>query len=63
MIEGRGIPCRVFFAARVPCRFIFSIGQLRSKERFRTVGTVGTVETVVTVETVMTVETVEIVDS
>ena len=60
MIEGRGIPCRVLFAARVPCRFVFSIGQLRSKERFRTV---GTVETVVTVETVMTVETVEIVDS
>ena len=36
MIVGRGIPCRVVFAAR----FIFSWGQLRSIERFRTVETV-----------------------
>ena len=31
---------------RVPRTFIFSLGQLRSIERFRTVETVGTVETV-----------------
>ena len=42
MIVGRGIPCRV----------VFSLGQLRSIERFRTVDTVETVETVETVGTV-----------
>ena len=31
---------------RVPRRFMFSLGQLRSKERFKTVETVETVETV-----------------
>ena len=41
---------------RVPRTFIFSLGQLRSIERFRTVETVGTVGTVGTVETVETVE-------
>ena len=39
--------------------FIFSLGQLRSIERFRTVETVA-VETVKTVETVEAVEAVEI---
>ena len=40
---------------RVPCRFIFSLGQLRSIERFRTVETLGQMR-LLTVETVDTVE-------
>ena len=39
----------------VPHRFIFSLGQLRSIERFKTVETVEAVETVETLETVETV--------
>ena len=49
------------FSQIMPLRFIFSLGQLRSIERFRTVDTVETVETVETVGTVGTVETVETV--
>ena len=53
-IHDSGARHTVQSSVSVPCRFIFSLGQLRSKERFRTVETVMTVETL---------ETVEIVDS
>ena len=48
---------------RLPHRFLFSLEQLRSIERFKTVETVEAVETVETVETVEIVEIVETVDS
>ena len=49
MIVGRGIPCRVVLIYniniyKININFIFSLGQLRSIERFRTVDTVGAVE-------------------
>ena len=56
MIAGRGIPCRVRGKLRVPRAFIsYTLGQLRSIDRFRTVETVETAEAVETVQTVQTV--------
>ena len=64
MIAGRGIPCRVRGKLRVPRAFIsYTLGQLRSIDRFRTVETVETAEAVETVQTVQTAETVETVET